>query len=181
MGQGAITSISRKQNIGTRSSTEAELVADNDVIGPMIWTRNFLEAQGYPVQENVLFQDNKSAILLEENGKKSVGKRSRHLNIRYFFITDQVEKKKIEINFCPTDKMVADYMTKPLQGKRFKQFRQAIMNLPLTACQMMMCCYQKGEVNGADRSVLNMNQNTDVFGSNIDGRTDKKMPINSNQ
>jgi len=76
MGQGAITAISRKQNINTRSSTEAELVTADDVIGPMIWTRNFLEAQGYLVQDNVLFQDNKSTILLEENGQKSVGKRS---------------------------------------------------------------------------------------------------------
>ena len=55
MGQGAITAISRKQNINTQSSTEAKLVAADDLIGPMIWTQNFLEAQGYPVQDNVLF------------------------------------------------------------------------------------------------------------------------------
>ena len=177
MGQGDITAISRKQNINTRSSTEAELVAADDMIGPMIWTRNFLEVQGYPIQENVLFQDNKSAILQEKNGRKRMGKRSHHLNIRYCFITDQVEKRNIKINFCPTDKMVANYMSKPLQGKKFKLFRSMIMNIPLMAVQMLICCsqYEQGkEVNGTDRSVLKRNPD-------MSGRTDKKCLSNQDQ
>ena len=137
MGKGAITSISRKQGMNTRSSTEAEVVAADKVVGPMLWTRLFLEAQGYPVEENILFQDNKSAMLLEANGRKSAGKRSRHLNIRYFFVTDQVEKGNLSIEYCPTDQMLADYMTKPLHGAKFAGFRQELMNLPV-ACQMMM-------------------------------------------
>ena len=68
MGKGAITSISRKQGMNTRSSTKAEVVAADEVVGPMLWTKLFLEAQGYPVEENILFQDNKSAMLLEANG-----------------------------------------------------------------------------------------------------------------
>ena len=75
-----------------------------------------------------MYQDNKSAILLEENGKKSSSKRTRHLNIRYFFITDQVEKKNIQIEYCPTEDMVGDFMTKPLQGDKFKKFARDIMN-----------------------------------------------------
>jgi hypothetical protein len=70
----AITSISRKQSLNTRSSTEAELVAAGDAAGPMLWTKQFLQAQGYPVMHNVLYQDNKSAILLEANGRESAGK-----------------------------------------------------------------------------------------------------------
>jgi hypothetical protein len=140
MGQGAITSISKKQGMNTRSSTEAELVAADDVVGAMIWTKNFLEAQGYPVKENILFQDNKSAILLENNGRASAGKRSRHLNIRLFFITDQKAKKNIEIEFCPTDLMLGDYLTKSLHGKKFRQFRQRIMNLPMAAQLIMAAC-----------------------------------------
>ena len=85
MGKGAITSISKKQKMNTRSSTTAELVAADDVIGLILWTKLFLEAQGYEINRNVLFQDNKSTILLEENGKKSSGKRTRHLNMCYFF------------------------------------------------------------------------------------------------
>ena len=119
MGKGAVTSISRKQGLNTRSSTEAELIAADEASGAMIWTKNFLESQGYPVRKNILFQDNKSAILLEKNGKKSAGKRSRHLNIRYFFITDQVEKGNIDIRYCPTEHMDGDYMTKATHGKNF--------------------------------------------------------------
>ena len=137
MGQGAITAISRKQGMNTRSSTEAEVVAADEIVGPMLWTKQFLECQGYPIKQNILFQDNRSAMLLEQNGRKSVGKRSRHLNIRYFFVTDQKEKGNISIQYCPTEHMTGDYMTKPVHGKKFKKFRQEIMNLPLAA-QLMM-------------------------------------------
>jgi hypothetical protein len=81
-----------------------------------------MEAQGYEIIKNILFQDNKSAILLEINGKKSSGKRTRALNIRYFFVTDQVEKKNLQIKYCPTDDMIGDFHTKPLQGEKFRQF-----------------------------------------------------------
>ena len=73
--------ISKKQGMNTRSSTEAELVAADEVVGPMVWTLPFLEAQGYSVKENILYQDNRSAMFLETNGQKSAGKRSQHLNI----------------------------------------------------------------------------------------------------
>ena len=140
MGDGAITSVSRKQKLNTRSSTAAEIVAVDDVIGSVLWTKRFLEAQGYGIMKNVVFQDNQSAILLESNGRKSASKRSRHLNIRYFFVTDQKEKGNISIEFCPTDNMIGDYMTKPLHGKKFKTFRKEIMNLPV-AKQFMMYSY----------------------------------------
>ena len=81
VGKGAITSISRKQGMNTRSSTEAEVVATDEIISPMMQTQLFLEAQGYPVKKNTLYQDNKSAMLLGTNGHKSAGKCSHHLNI----------------------------------------------------------------------------------------------------
>jgi len=127
MGQGAIINISRKQKLNTKSSTDAELVAADDVATMILWTKLFLEAQGYDITENILYQDNKSAILLEKNGRKSAGKRSRALNVRYFFLTDQVEKGDIKIEYCPTDDMIGDYMSKPLQGKKFIEFRDKIM------------------------------------------------------
>ena len=65
MSSGTITSISHKQGINTCSSTEAEVVAANEVVGLMLWTNLFLETQGYLIAKNVLFQDNKSAMLLE--------------------------------------------------------------------------------------------------------------------
>ena len=66
---------------------------------------------------------------LENNGAKSAGQRSRHIHIRYFFITDQIEKGNVEVRYCPTDELEADYMTKPLQGTKFHKFRKTIMNL----------------------------------------------------
>jgi hypothetical protein len=56
-----------------------------------------LMAQGYGVTQNLLLQNDKSSILLERNGKASSGKRTRHINIRYFFITDRGNMKEIEI------------------------------------------------------------------------------------
>ena len=127
MGGGAIQSHSRKQKLNTRSSTVAELAGVDDFMSPILWTRLFLEAQGVPIKENVLYQDNKSAILLEKNGKRSSGKRTRALNIRYFFVTDQVEKGNLTVEYCPTGEMWADYMTKPLQGALFEKFKKLIM------------------------------------------------------
>ncbi len=55
------------------------------------------------------------------------GKRTRHINIRYYFLTDRVNMKEISIDWCPTKKMVADYMSKPLQGSLFRELRDYIM------------------------------------------------------
>ena len=74
-GQGATQSHCRKQKLNTRSSTEAELVGADDVATMIFWTKHFLDSQGYEVKQNILFQDNKSTILLIENGQKSAGKR----------------------------------------------------------------------------------------------------------
>ena len=127
MGEGAMQVMSRKQKLVSRSSTEAELIAVDDAVTMVLWTRLFMEHQGYPIEQNILYQDNKSAILLETNGRKSAGKRSRAINIRYFFITDQVELGNIKIEHCPTDDMIGDFMTKPLQGEKFRKFRQMIL------------------------------------------------------
>ena len=130
MGKGAICASSRRQRINTKSSTEAELVGINDVLPQILWTRYFLEAQGYPVQRPTkVYQDNMSTILLGKNGKASSGQRTRHINIRYFFVTDRIAKKEVEMVYCPTGDMVADILTKPLQGSLFKRFRDAILNI----------------------------------------------------
>jgi hypothetical protein len=60
MGRGAVYATSTRQKLVSRSSTESELVGVHDVIPDILWTRNFLEAQGFPVRENVLHQDNQS-------------------------------------------------------------------------------------------------------------------------
>jgi hypothetical protein len=126
-GIGVPISSSRKQKLNTRSSTEAELVGSDDMVTMILWTKLFLEAQGIGIKNNILYQDNKSTILLQKNGKKSSSKRTRALNIRYFFLTDQVEKGNIAIEYCPTEDMIGDYFTKPLQGKLFLKLKRLIM------------------------------------------------------
>ena len=64
---------------------------------------------------------------MEKNGRNFCTGNSRHIHIRYFFIKDQVDAKTLEIVYCPTLQMLADYFTKPLQGKLFHLFRAVIM------------------------------------------------------
>ena len=135
LGQGCVYSMSSKQKLNTRSSTEAELVAVNDAMSKILWTRLFLEAQGYKISDNVVYQDNQSAILLEKNGKLSSSKRTRHIEIRFFFVTDNVEQKRIRIEYCPTDDMLGDYFTKPIQGTKFRNFRRRVMGMSESASQ----------------------------------------------
>ena len=74
-----------------------------------------------------LFQDNKSAIKMEKNGKKLCTGKSRHIDIRYFFAKDRVESNKISIAYCSTEHMLTDFLTKALQGALFSKFHDVIM------------------------------------------------------
>jgi hypothetical protein len=118
-----------KQRINARSSTETEIVGANDFMPLTCWTHLFMEAQGYKVKDNILFQDNKSSILLEKNGKASSSKRTKHINIRYCCIVDRVTSGDLSILWCPTGDMIADFATKPLQGALFRKFRDQIMGV----------------------------------------------------
>ena len=128
IGKGATLSVSTKQKTNSRSSTEAELKSLDDIISKVQWTREFLKHQGVNIKDNVIHRDNQSSMKLEENGKMSCGKRTRHFNIKYFYITDLIASKELSIKYCPTDKMLADYMTKPLTGPKFDIFRDYLMN-----------------------------------------------------
>ena len=80
--------------------------------------------------ESTIEQDNTSSIKLESNGRSSAGKRSRHIDIRYFYVTDQIKQGLVKVKYRPTDDMDSDYLSKPLQGKKFRKHRITIMNLP---------------------------------------------------
>jgi hypothetical protein len=86
--KGSVISSSIKQKINTKSSTEPELVGVDDGMHIVLLTRNFLLSQGVKLSNNVAYQDNQSAIILEKNGKSSSGRRSRHIDIRYVFVAD---------------------------------------------------------------------------------------------
>jgi hypothetical protein len=118
---------SGKQKLNTRSLTESELIGVDDLMALIIWSRNFLKAQGYSVVDNILYQDNKSAILLERNGRMSSGKRTKHIAVRYFLVTDRIKAGEISPKWCPTGEKIADFLTKPLQGRTFRKFRDLLM------------------------------------------------------
>ena len=127
MGWGAMHSKSSKQKINTKSSTEAEIVGLSEYVPYNIWLINFLKAQGYSMKSNTIYQDNQSAIRMAKNGRNSCTGNSRHIDIRYFFVKDRVDKGEMDIKYCPTGVMLADYFTKPFQGQLFNKFRNVIM------------------------------------------------------
>jgi len=106
LGMGSMCSYSLKQKVNSRSSTEAELIGVDDVVSKMIWTQKFMKSQGLEIRHNIVFRNNTSAMKLEENGRVSAGKRTRHW------------RKELEIKYCPTNLMWADYMTKPLVDRK---------------------------------------------------------------
>ena len=101
----------------------------DDEVGKVEWVRRFVEAQGFKTMSNIIFQDNTSAMKMEINGKASSSKRTWHFDIRLFNVKDLVDREEVSIVYCPTDEMLADYMSKPNVGAKFKEMRDLIMNL----------------------------------------------------
>ena len=64
--------------------------------------------------------------MCEENGRSS-NSRLRHMSIRYFFVKDYVTDEVIVINYVPTDEMISDILTKPLQGSKFRYLRDKLL------------------------------------------------------
>jgi hypothetical protein len=126
-GRGAVMCKSAKQKLNTKSSTESELVGASDYLPYPIWGKKFLEGQGYALKENIFYQDNKSTIQFAKNGRRSYIPNLRHIDIRYFWIKDRLGIENIDIVYYPTEQMLADFFTKPLQGSLFRKLRAVIM------------------------------------------------------
>ncbi len=129
LGPGFPISSSGKQKLNTCSSTESKLVGVDDFMSLIVWSCNFLKAQGYAVVDNILHQDNRSAILLEKNCKMSSGKRTKHIVICYFFVTNRIRAREISPKWCPTGEMIVDFLTKPLHGAMSWKFRDLLMGV----------------------------------------------------
>ena len=128
-GVSALYASSTKNKLNTTSSTETEFVSVGEKLPKHLWYRNFRIEQGGNSQEDILYQDNQSAMLLQNNGRFSAKKGTRHVAIRYFFISDRIEKKDIWVVYCPTEEMIADYFTKLLQGALFRKFRDLVLGI----------------------------------------------------
>ena len=127
LGRGPVYVTSAKQKLMSKSSTEAELIGVSDVLSQVIWTRDFLLAQGYDVGPAKLYQDNESTIVLAEKGY-STNSKTRHIAIRYFFVKDRIDAGEVALEHLPTEQMLADLLTKPLQGTLFRKLRSELLN-----------------------------------------------------
>jgi hypothetical protein len=126
---GAVFNKSSKQSIVTKSSTEAELVAGSDALNQLLHARELVKhqdkLQSYEVGKELylapspFYQDNKSTIELIKTGRAKHEK-SRHINIRHFWIHGKVLDKSIVIEYMPTKMMIANVLTKSLQGEQFR-------------------------------------------------------------
>ena len=117
----------RKQKLNTLVSMESELVGADDVSTMILWTKLLMESQGYEIRKNIFYQDNRSRILMENNGGRSSRDRNRAINICYLFLTDQINKGNLTMEYFPTTKMISEFMTKPIEGKLFQKFSKVIM------------------------------------------------------
>ena len=79
-----------------------------------------MQAQGVDMNNIHLYQDNKSTILLENNGKMSSSKKTKHIKAKYFFVTGKIEQGEIIVEHLPTGEMWCDMSTKLSEGIRFK-------------------------------------------------------------
>jgi hypothetical protein len=126
LGCGPVYVSSKKQKLNAKSSTEAELIAVSDGIGQGLWCRQFLIGQGYDIGPVKLFQDNTSTIhLLHKSHGDS--QRSRHINIRFFFVKDLIDRGEVVVEHLGTDSMRADHLTKALVGEKFREMSKSLM------------------------------------------------------
>jgi hypothetical protein len=131
MGKGSTSSYSRKIKLNTRSSMEIELLVADMYVPKMIWSLNFIQAQGYKTECVGLYQNSLSSQLLIKNGRMSSGKKTKHIKSKFFFIKDRVDVGEIKVIDYPTEEMWADVLTKPLQGMAFRAMQAELMNCPV--------------------------------------------------
>ena len=100
-----------------RSSTEAEITAVNEVVSDLLWCRDVLEELGYQQKVMAIREDNKSCITMLQQEPRNFQSKSKHVRVKWAFYRQEHENKVLCLKYCPTEKMVADLLTKPLGGK----------------------------------------------------------------
>jgi hypothetical protein len=127
LGTGAINAKSTRQKLNTKSSTESELVGLSDMGSNVLWHLQFMQAQVMDPPAAVIRQDNMSTISMIKKGS-SGSERTKHVAIRYYWLKDKIKSGDLEIIYCPTNSMIADILTKPLQGADFIKLRDLMLN-----------------------------------------------------
>ena len=100
----------------------------------------FIGKQEYPTKDNVIYEDKQSKIFMLKYGKNACTGNSRNVHVHYFFVKDPVGKGEIRVEYCPSELMLADFFTKPLQGQLFKKCRDVLMGYtPLSSLKQKYC------------------------------------------
>lgn len=119
---GVVSWCSKKQKCVALSSTEAELIALTEASKEGIWIQRLLcEIDQMIKGPIIIYEDNQSCIKLSCTENSS--NRSKHIATRYFFIRDCIENNLIDCKYCPTENMIADILTKPLNRLKFTKLR----------------------------------------------------------
>lgn len=107
------------------SSTEAEYMALFEAVKEALWLKSLATSININILKPiVIYEDNNGCISIAKNPTSH--KRSKHIDIKYHFSREQVEKNIIKINYIPTGSQVADMFTKPLPSPKFLEFRTKI-------------------------------------------------------
>ena len=93
-----------------------------------IFSAYFLAGQGYPMPQIIVNQDNQSTIKLISNGRSN-SELTRRIQIGYYWVKDLIDRGLITVVYCPTESMIADLFTKPLQGTLFNHMRQKVTGI----------------------------------------------------
>ena len=109
----------------SKSSTEAELIALSDSTNQALYLRWFHIDQGYEMGPVTFYQDNTSTMALVARGKPGA-ERTRHIDIRYFWLADRVKGGEAAVVHMRTAEMYANVLTKPLQGAQFIYERECL-------------------------------------------------------
>jgi len=117
MAGGTVTYSSKKQGSVALSSTESEYMAILHALKEQIWLLRFLKEIGYDISnQNIIYCDNQSAIALAHNPEHHA--RTKHIDIQYHFVRNCIEDGTTRLEYCPTEDMVADGLTKALGPER---------------------------------------------------------------
>ena len=118
---------SKKQRTIALSTCEAELYAESSAIQEVLWLRGMLTELGLRVQTgSIVHGDNQSTIAISNNGLK--GERTKHIDVKYRFITETVQSGDVVLKWIPTTEQQADIFTKALAQPVFERFRSDLMS-----------------------------------------------------
>jgi len=122
---GAVSWSSRKQELVTLSTAEAEYVAATHAAKEGIWLCNFIGEVFTPFTDpTTLYCNNQSAVAIATNGNFHA--RTKHINIHYHFICFVIENGSLTLVYCPTDDMTANILTKALPNSKAKHFAASL-------------------------------------------------------